>query len=45
MAWVDRREFLRLTAAWGFTATLGGILGASASADAKEIGERVIAQA
>lgn len=42
---VDRREFLRLTAAWGLTATLGGILGAPASADAQEIRERVIASA
>jgi|TARA_B100000315_G_scaffold127744_1_gene117467 TRAP-type C4-dicarboxylate transport system substrate-binding protein len=45
MARVDRREFLQLTATWGFTATLGGILGASASADAQEIREWVIASA
>jgi len=42
---VDRRDFLRLVAVFGSTATLGGILGASSAADAQELRERIVAQA
>jgi len=42
---IDRRKFLRLMSTYGMTATLGGILGASSSADAQELRQRVIAQA
>jgi hypothetical protein len=42
---VDRREFIRLAAMFGTTATLGGILAAPSFATARELRELIVAQA
>ncbi|MDD5206428.1 MAG: TRAP transporter substrate-binding protein [Desulfobacterales bacterium] len=44
-AQVDRREFLRLSALFGFGAAIGGLACASGSADARELRHLMMAQA
>lgn len=44
-AGISRRQFMRWTAAYGLTATVGALVTAPRSADAREIQERIVAQA
>ena len=45
MARINRRQFIRWTAAYGLTATVGTLVTAPRSADAQEIRDRIVAQA
>lgn len=45
IAQISRRQFIRWTAAYGLTATVGALVTAPRSADAQEIRERIVAQA